>query len=176
MTGSRHVSDLKLNDRFILNALVAFTWDEAALRTDSSIQIEASCDWRVLCPQPRSIPRGIAQEGGVVDWAGRGCARDREAGRSSFADPRPSLPSSPLWVQVDVPAPFSFMPKSALEAVVDTALGTVLFVMRDAFIRHLVTDCGKWCAANPAQAAMAAGTAAEQAVMATDGSASEADG
>ncbi|KAG1676059.1 hypothetical protein FOA52_014924 [Chlamydomonas sp. UWO 241] len=53
---------------------------------------------------------------------------------------------SDIVVQVDVPPPFSFIPKPALQATVDAALAAVLPVMRDAFIRGLVTRYATWVA------------------------------
>ena len=47
-------------------------------------------------------------------------------------------------MQMDVPAPFSFIPKAALKTVGDAALSATLGIIMGTFLDKLVQDYYKW--------------------------------
>lgn len=114
LDGSSHVKDFKLDERFNLDVKMAFTWKNKA-------------------------------------------APGAAAGGSAPGSEDPSSSSSPLThahdkiyatgditIEVDIPPPFSFIPKPVLESTANAALAASIAIILNEFVTQLSRDYAVW--------------------------------
>jgi len=124
LRGSPFIERVQLNDRFDFTVTTTLTWDDASSQLNLANGSEDAF---------QSIPTGDGNQNGSTD-------EEKEGPPMEYSISAETI----IKIDVDVPRPFSALPKMALEKTANAAVGITPKYIQSNFVENLATDYKKW--------------------------------